>query len=317
MAIETQVRFVRAENPEPTEEFLAREAAGEIPREQAGAYRGFLTRVFEEFLTHPIVVDNRYTRWFQDGRVTDAELRHFAAQFSVFSNQFLVAQLQKMINADSLAGMRSAKEILANEIGVIFKPADGRGTPSRELSAEAKDREGDPDLVSTTGSVDGGTFRFRAGHFEWLVRFGAGLGLGFNDMGKRRHGSAATLHFCDELIRLLASDDTNLACGASFALENWAAAGFWQELEDGLGAVKRARLPQLSLAFFTWHNRVEMQHAGHLMHELEQVYFQPGFDQAQFLRGGRQMLEALAVFWNGLERDRLGNPPVVINLGIC
>lgn len=305
MAIETQVRFVRAENPQTTGEFLAREAAGEIPQEQAGAYRTFLARVFEEFLTHPIVLDNRYTRWFQQGRATDAELRHFARQFSVFSNQFLVAQLQKMINSDSLEGMRSAKEILANEIGVIFKPADGRGTPIRELSAEAKDREGDPELVSTTGSVDGGTFRFRAGHFEWLVRFGAGLGLDFNDMGKRRHGTVATLHFCDELIRLLGGEDADLACGASFALENWAAAGFWQELEDGLVVVKRERLPHLALAFFTWHNRVEMQHAGHLLHELELIFFQPGFNQEQFLRGGREMLAALGVFWNGLEADRM------------
>ena len=37
----------------------------------------------------------------------------------------------------------------------------------------------DPELVSTEGTVDGSRFRFAAAHFEWLVRFGAPLGLGF------------------------------------------------------------------------------------------------------------------------------------------
>src|SRR5436309_3592964 len=85
-----------------------------------------LPRVEAELLRHPIVLDNRYTRWFRKGEATREDLRRFAVQFSVFSNQFLVAQLQKMINAGSLGAMRSAKEILANEIGVIFNPGGAR-----------------------------------------------------------------------------------------------------------------------------------------------------------------------------------------------
>ena len=42
---------------------------------------------------------------------------------------------------------------------------------------EEKDREGDPDLVSTEGTVDGGICRFQAAHFEWLLKIGEGLGL--------------------------------------------------------------------------------------------------------------------------------------------
>ena len=57
------------------------------------------------------------------------------------------------------------------------------------------------------------------------------------------------------------SEDGQIAEGASFAVENWAAAGFWQDLEDGLVKLK-GRIPGLKLAFFTWHNRVEGQHAG-------------------------------------------------------
>ena len=70
-----------------------------------------------------------------------------------------------------------------------------------------------------------------------------GLGLGFDDIGKRRHGRPATLHFCDELHRLYGSEDAQIAEGASFAVENWAAAGFWQELEDGLSKSSTSGIP--------------------------------------------------------------------------
>ena len=134
------------------------------------------------------------------------------------------------------------------------------------------------------------------------------MGLTFDDIGKRRHGRPSTLFFCDELIRWYGGEDGQIAEGASFAVENWAAAGFWQDLEDGLLKIQRARLPHLQLAFFTWHNRVEAQHASHTMEELEEVYFSPEFDRARFLKGGREILEAVAAFWDGLEDDRLNNP---------
>ena len=103
------------------------------------------------------------------------------------------------------------------------------------------DREGDPALVATEGTVDGGTFRFRAAHFEWLLRFGAALGLRFGDMGKRRHGNLSTTFFCDELFRLYGSCNYNEAMGAAFAVENWAASGFWKELIEGCSASRRSR----------------------------------------------------------------------------
>jgi pyrroloquinoline quinone (PQQ) biosynthesis protein C len=179
-----------------------------------------------------------------------------------------------------------------------------------ELTDAEKDRQGDPELVSTEGTVDGGTCRFRAAHFEWLVHVAEGLGLSFAEIGHRRHGSPSTLHFCDELIRLYGSDDPQIAEGASFSVENWAAAGFWQELENGLTQIQHTRHSQLRLAFFTWHNRVEAQHAGHTLEELEQVYFQSDFDREKFLQGGREILEAIAVFWNGLESNRKSQSPL-------
>ena len=158
--------------------------------------------------------------------------------------------------------------------------------------------------MSTEGTVDGGIFRFKAAHFEWLLAVGEVLGLGFHNLGKRKQGTTSTLRFCDELIRLFGNEDDRIAEGASFAVENWAAAGFWQELEDGLLHIKATRMPNLKVAFFTWHNRVEAQHAGHTMEELEEVFFSPKFDQARFFQGANEVLDAIAVFWDGLEDDR-------------
>jgi hypothetical protein len=278
---------------------------GELTSQQVDEFRDFLADVDRELLSHRIIRSNPYTRWFQRGEASDAELKHFVRQFSVFSNQFLVAALLKVINAPSLQQARQSKEILLNELGVIYRRRDQAIGARAELSEADKDREGDPDLVSTEGTVDGGIFRFQAAHFEWLLKVGAGLGLGFDDLGQRKHGRPTTLHFCDELQRTYGSEDGQFAEGASFAVENWAAAGFWQELEDGLYKIKNSRHPQLKLAFFTWHNRVEGQHAGHTMEELEEAYFDPDFDRAKFLKGGREILEAIAVFWEGLESDRV------------
>ncbi|MBX6315755.1 MAG: hypothetical protein IRY99_22995 [Isosphaeraceae bacterium] len=281
---------------------------GELSADQVEEFKDFLAEVDRDLLHHRIITDNHYTRWFREGRATDAELRHFVQQFSVFSNQFLIAALLRVINAPSLQQARAAKEILMNELGVIYRRPGGDGAamrPTGLLDEDTKDREGDPELVSTEGTVDGGIFRFRAAHFEWLLDVGKGLGLTFHDMGKRRHGRPYTLHFCDELHRLYGSEDGQVAEGASFAVENWAAAGFWQELEDGLLHIKQTRLPHLKIAFFTWHNRVEAQHAGHTMEELEHVFFDPDFSRERFFQGAREVLDAIAIFWDGLEDDRL------------
>jgi hypothetical protein len=272
---------------------------GELTPAQVRDFETFLAEVDRTFLQHPIVLHNDYTTWFQEGTATDGELRYFLKQFSVFSNQFLIAALLKAINAPTLEQSRASREILLNELGVIYRKFGQSPAPGNQTE-EDKDREGDPELVSTQGTVDGGICRFRAAHFEWLIGVAAGLGLHYEDIGQRKHGSPTTLHFCDELQRLYGSDDPNIAEGASFAVENWAAAGFWQQLEDGLTQIKQTRHPQLKLAFFTWHNRVEAQHAGHTLEELEAVYFKAGFDRAKFLQGGQEILAAIAVFWKGL-----------------
>jgi hypothetical protein len=266
----------------------------------------FKQTIEREFMGHAVVTHNDYTAWFAHGDVPMNHLRQFTVQFSVFSNQFLLAALNRVINADTLKAARESKEILMNELGVIYNRGETAAPASRTAEGQASsDRAGDSALVSSEGTVDGGTFRFQAAHFEWLLRFGEPLGLTFDDMGKRRHGIPSTLRFCDELFRLYGSDDYNEAMGASFAVENWAAAGFWKELIAGLERIKARHVPQLPLAFFTWHDKIEDQHREHTWDELRDCYDSAKFREEPFLRAGRKMLDGVKVFWDGLNDLRI------------
>lgn len=266
-----------------------------MPVRTSGDLARFRQRVEALVHRHPVVVDNAYTRWFASGSADLDEVRHLTVQFSVFSHLFVEAQLRKVMNAADIDSYRSGKEILMNELGVVFRP-------TRAGSVE----EGvDPDIVGTEGTVDGGRFRFTAAHFEWLLRFGAPIGLGFDDMGKRRHGTASTLFFCDELLRIYGSEDASIAEGASYAVENWAAAGFWKELIAGLTAFKQRECSELPLGFWIWHDKIEDQHAAHTADELAEAFFRPDFDEQKFIAGAAEMLDGVKAFWDGLEADRL------------
>jgi hypothetical protein len=264
----------------------------------------FLEQVRETVMSHPVVTNNEYCIWFERGGANRAQVRDLIQQFSVFSNLFIVAQLLKMINSSSLEQARESCEILVNELGVVFN--SGRTSPKdgAAQSESDKDREGDPELVSTEGTVDGGVYRFNARHFEWLVKVGEAVDLGFDELGKRRFGSRETLFFTDELERIYGNDDPDIAEGASFAVEHWAAAGFWKQLIRGLDDFKSRECVELRLAFFTWHDRVEDQHAAHTMDELETAFSRPGFDQQKFLDGAAEMLNGVKVFWDGLDARR-------------
>jgi hypothetical protein len=256
------------------------------PAASTDALERFRTRIDEVVANHPVVTDNRYAAWFATGAADREQVKHLTVQFSVFSHLFVEAQLRKCINASNLETYRAGKEILLNELGVSF---NGRT---------------DEDGVATDGTIEGGRFRFGAAHFEWLLRFAAPLGLGFDDLGKRRHGTPTTLHFCDELLRIYGNEDPCVAEGASYAVEHWAAAGFWKQLIAGLRAFKDRECPELPLGFWTWHDRVEDQHAAHTSEELAEAFDQPWFDEDRFLAAAAEMLDGVQAFWDGLDADR-------------
>lgn len=267
-------------------------------------YQNFLKRVENEIMSHEVIHNNLYTRWFAKGDFSLEQTKHFVTQFSVFSNLFIIAQLKKVINSESLEEMHRAKEILLNELGVIFNHKVQESESQKAKRAEDSENLGDPEVVVAEGTIEGGTFRFKAAHFEWLLVLGKSLNLGFNDLGKAKHGTKTTLHFTDALADIYGSDNFSTAAGASYAVENWAAAGFWKELIQGLKIFRERHNLKLPLAFFTWHDKVEEQHATHTQDELKEIFYYEHFDEDEFIRAGQKMLDACLVFWNGLDADR-------------
>jgi hypothetical protein len=266
------------------------EGRNEYSFDKAKRFLKFQQRINTELLKHRVITDNRYTAWFEHGDQNLAQIKAFIIQFSVFSNQFLIAQLHKMIHADTLESMRVSKEILANEIGVRFKPTS---------QANGKDN-----LGATEGSIEGGVFHFGAGHFEWLYNIAKELDLSFAEIGQPKHGTRPTLFFCDELIRLYGGDDYQVSQAASYAVENWAAAGFWGQLIKGFNLFNERNGINLPLGFFVWHDQLECQHAAHTQEELEELYFTLELDEDGFIRYGNEMLDGVAAFWDGLDEQR-------------
>ena len=272
-------------------------AIGRRDTPAAHDFPAFQARLERELLNHRVIAANPYTAWFSTGEQNEEQIKAFIVQFSVFSNQFLVAQLNKVINADTLEGMRASKEILANELGVTFHK-------SGEARVSASGRY-DPDHSTTEGTVQGGVFRFEAGHIEWLWSIAKHLGLTFDEIGRRRRATPATLHFCDELIRLYGGESYEISQAASYAVENWAAAGFWKELTAGFRRYNESHGTRIPTGFFVWHDRLEGQHARHTQEELEEYYLQSALDEDAFIRYGNEMLDGGAAFWDGLEAQRL------------
>lgn len=254
-------------------------------------FERFKARLRHDVLAHRVIVANPYTAWFSNGTLSREQARAFLVQFSVFSNEFLVAQLKKMLNAETIDEMRASKEILANEIGVGY--THGATDADRELGG-------------ISGSIEGGTFHFRAAHFELLVRMARELGLGFADLGKRRVAIPSTSFFCDELVRLYGHEDYSAAAAASWAVENWAAAGFWDELVQGWQRFRvRQSMPRLNLGFFTWHAKLEANHAHHTWEELAEFYAEHEVDENVFVQHANEMLDGVYAFWRGLDEQRI------------
>jgi hypothetical protein len=257
----------------------------------------FKERIRRELLAHPVVVDNAYTRWFSRGEAADAQVEDLILQFSVFSNHFLVAQAKRLTNAPTEEAERGARFVLMSECGVR--------------------------LDADTGSAEGGVFRTADAHINWLREAGAALGLDARRLGRWSCGTPATRAFLEALDRTYGSRDAWIAAGASFAVESWAAFGigcgpelearnFWRELIAGMEAYNRAReaagRETLPLGFFRWHFELESGHRANVDRELEESFCDPGFSPERFLAGGREALDAVHVFWKGLDAARRGAP---------
>ena len=58
------------------------------------------------------------------------------------------------------------------------------------------------------------------------------------------------------------------------------------------------------MGFFTWHARLEANHARHTWQELEDFCAQQAVDENAFIRNACEMLDGVMVFWRGLDEQR-------------
>ena len=238
----------------------------------------FKNQIDNVIYNHSIVKNNNYTNYFKKGMMKKEELKHFTIQFSVFSNYFLKSQLLKVLNSKSLEEMRESKEILLNELGVKF----------------TKNK-------NNIQTIEGGIYRHKFSHFEWLLDVGNSLDLNYTDLGKYELANNETKYFLNTLDNLYGSSDELVSIAASYAIENWAAAGFWDELTEGFKLYNKLNKIQIPLSFWVFHSNLEQTHADHTHDELEMIYYSGKIkDEEKFILIVIEMLDSLEIFWNGM-----------------
>ena len=254
----------------------------------------FYRKVQSDLLQHEVITNNPYTKWWKQGDANTAQLVDLLRQFSVFSNHFVPIQAKRMANAATEAAERGARAILGNEIGVA--------------------------LDVPTGDIEGGDFSHREAHINWLRDIGELLGIDRHALGRWAIGTQATHSFLEQLEATYGSRDPNVGAGASFAVETWAAWGigegaeaeannFWKELIVGIqGYNAKHRVPHglkpIPTGFFQYHFDIEKGHASNVMAELRETFEEEQFREDKWLEGGFQALDAVYVFWRGLDMAR-------------
>ena len=214
-------------------------------------------------LDHPVVAANRYLERFARG-VNLAQARHELQQFSVFALQFDVALARLVANAPTKESYEERLRILLNEKGIPYQSGfDG------ELTGRWS-----PEQV----------------HFSWLERMGEGLGLRFEDLGAMSVGRDETVQLVELVFDRFANLDPNIASGAAFAIENWAANALWVPWISGM-EVLNSRLEQpVDLGYLRYHLAEEEHHSRSTLVELLSNMQQPWFSADRFFAGAEAVL---------------------------
>ena len=236
---------------------------GELAPERGHEFQQLLVDACARVLCHPIVASNNYLRRFAEG-VTEAQARHECQQFSIFATQFDVAQAKLVANSPTLEVYQERLNVLLNEKGIPYR--DGF--------------EGE-----LTGQWSPSTV-----HFTWLRNMAAGLGLGFEDVGKIWLGHPGTVAFVNATFENYASTDPNTASGAAFAIENWAANSLWKPWIAGMRKLNSERTQSVNLGYLLYHDSEEEHHSQATLDELLENFVEPWFDAPRFLAGAERML---------------------------
>jgi hypothetical protein len=219
----------------------------------------------ERVINHPIIRNNLYLARFEQG-VTKEQAAHEVQQFSVFARQFNVAQAQLAAESETVEAYNERTNILRNEIGCPY--AEGF---EGELS---------------------GKYLPGADHQMWLKRTAEGLGLGFADLGRKKIAQAGAKAFATATFNYYAHEEPNLAAGAAFAIENWAANYLWKPWIAGMNKLNET-LPEnekIHLGYMTYHDKEEEHHSQATLDELLDNFTQPWFNKEKFLEGAERML---------------------------
>ena len=242
-------------------------------------FPAFRHRIETELFSYGPCAHNEFLERFARGNFSLEQLQRFTVQFFVFSNHFIIPAAKKLVNARSAEERRQSIEILANELGVRFTNFE-------------------------TGSVEGGTFSFDSNHYHWLEKFGESINLSEQDLGQWEYGSPETHFFCEQLEVLYGSRDKLTALAAAFVIEAcWAARLLWKPIRVGLNVFSERERIELDTNYFKFHDGLEDQHGQHTWTELREVYSASDtIDEDHFIAVGKEMLDAVTVFFRGLNR---------------
>ncbi len=232
-----------------------------------------------ELATHSIVIANEYTKWWAQGEQTLPQIHDFFQQFYVFSVLFIPALMERLAWWSHIPKIaKPIWSIAASEIGADFSPG---------------------------GESDGSIIRFKNRHSNWCVETGMLYGMREEDFNPRR-GTPETYFFCNALKRLYGNSDMTISLAAADIVEStWAyGSGFWGELRQGLWPWDKKLGITQEPTFFRIHDEVEIFHAKHADEEFKEVYMEFDVNDDLFIATGKEMLDAIAVFWQGLDEQR-------------
>jgi hypothetical protein len=235
-------------------------AEGKMSEEKAREFRNLLLLVCVRVLLHPVIANNLYLRRFARG-VTEAQARFELQQFSVFAHHFDVAQAQLVVNAPTEEAYLERLQLLLNEKGIPYK-----GGFEGELT---------------------GCWDLKHVHFMWLNEMAAGLGLKFEEVGKKKVALQGTRQFVDATFKYYATEDLSAMIGAAFAIENWASNYLWTPWISGmskLNAIRRSKGDkEVKLGYLKYHQAEERHHSQATIDELLEHFQEEWFDVPTFL----------------------------------
>jgi pyrroloquinoline quinone (PQQ) biosynthesis protein C len=242
-------------------------SVGKMKPEKGVEFQRLLILICTRILMHPIIANNVYLRRFARG-VTEAQARFELQQFSIFAHNFDVAQAQLVVNAPTREAYLERLQVLLNEKGIPYK--DGF---EGELT---------------------GVWNLKHVHFMWLNEMATGLGLRFEEVGKKKYAFEGTRQFVDATFKYYASDDLNVMLGAAFAIENWAGNYLWTPWISGmnqLNACRRAnRRKEVKIGYLKYHAAEERHHSQATIDELLDHFQEDWFDAVRFLESAEGIL---------------------------